>query len=57
MTGDEIITITISDGKEEVSTRYSVMQADLFKGTKGEYHLLNLDMLVERFESRLNDRE
>ena len=36
MNGNEIITITISNdigGETRISTRYSVMQADMFRGT------------------------
>ena len=53
MNGNELITITISndlDKEKQISTRYSVMEADRFRGTKGEYHLMILDNLVERFE-------
>jgi hypothetical protein len=53
MIRNEIITITISnnlDKEKQISTRYSVMEADRFRGTKGEYHLMILDNLVERFE-------
>ena len=49
MTGNELITITIEDGDKRISTAYSVMQADMFNGRKGEYHLLKLDNLVKRF--------
>lgn len=51
MTGNEIITITIDDGEKRLSTSYSILEADRFKGTKGEYHLMVLDNLVERFEN------
>ena len=53
MNGNELITITISndlDKEKQISTRYSVMEADRFRGTNGEYHLMILDNLVERFE-------
>jgi len=60
MNGNELITITISNGidrEKQISTRYSIMEADRFRGTKGEYHLMVLDNLVERFEKeqQLND--
>jgi hypothetical protein len=46
MNGNELITITISDvveGKEiRLSTRYGLLEADLFNGTKGEFHLMQL---------------
>tara|TARA_R110000868_G_C10791609_1_gene756353 strand:+ start:54 stop:221 length:168 start_codon:yes stop_codon:yes gene_type:complete len=50
MTGDEIITITIENADKSISTRYSVLEADRFRNTKGEFHLLQLDYLVEKFE-------
>jgi len=56
ITGEELITITIerqqNNGTGEtkrLSTRYSIMSADRFKGAKGEYHNMHLDMLVERW--------
>jgi hypothetical protein len=52
MTGDELITVTIENTDKSISTRYSVLEADRYKGTKGEYHLLHLDALVERFKSK-----
>lgn len=51
MTGNEIITITIDDGEKRLSTSYSILNADNFNGTKGAYHLMVLDNLVERFEN------
>ena len=51
MTGNEIITITIDDGEKRLSTSYSVLNANNFIGTKGAYHLMVLDNLVERFEN------
>ena len=51
MTGNELITITIEDGDKRISTRYCVLDADRFNGTKGEYHLLALDNLINRFDS------
>jgi hypothetical protein len=53
MTGNELITITIEDGDKRISTRYSLMDADRFNGTKGEYHLLMLDVLVKRFNDSM----
>jgi hypothetical protein len=50
MIGDELITITIENAGKKISTRYSVLEADLFKGSKGEYHLLCLDSLMEKFK-------
>jgi hypothetical protein len=55
MTGNEIITITISDEEKRISTSYSILQADNFNGTKGAYHLMVLDGLVERFENDKNN--
>ena len=49
MTGNELITITIEDGDKRISTTYSVLEADRFNGTKGEYHLLVLDDLLKKF--------
>lgn len=49
MTGNELITITIEDGDKRISTRYCVLDADRFNGTKGEYHLLALDNLIKKF--------
>ena len=50
MTGDEVITVTIENADKKISSRYSVLEADRYKGTKGEYHLLHFDALVEKFE-------
>ena len=52
MTGDEIITITIENADKIVSTKYTVLEADSFMGTKGAYHLLRIDALVEKFKSK-----
>jgi hypothetical protein len=52
MTGDEIVTITIENADKKISSRYSILEADRYKGTKGEYHLLHLDTLVEKFDSK-----
>lgn len=55
ITGEELITITIErqhNGTlktKRLSTRYNIMSADRFRGTKGEYHLMHLDMLVDRW--------
>jgi hypothetical protein len=51
MSGDEIITITIEDphSDKRMSTRYSIIQADTCKLSKGEYHTIMLDALIERF--------
>ena len=53
MTGNELITITIEDRDKRISTRYSLMDADRFNGTKGEYHLLMFDVLVKRFNDSM----
>ena len=53
MTGNELIIITIEDGDKRISTSYYAMQADLFNGKKGEYHLLALDNLVKRFNDSM----
>jgi len=50
MTGNEFITITIEDGDKRISTRYGVMEADLFNGKKGTYHLLMLDSLFKKLK-------
>jgi len=47
----QLITITIEDGDKRISTRYCVLDADRFNGTKGEYHLLVLDNLFKKFDS------
>lgn len=52
MTGNEIVTITIENSDKKISSRYSVLEAECYKGTKGEYHLLHLDALVEKFKSK-----
>jgi hypothetical protein len=57
MTGNEIITITIDDGDKKTSTSYSILNAHYFNGTKGEYHLMVLDNLIERFENDKNNLE
>ena len=61
MNGNELITITISDvveGKEiRLSTRYGLSEADLFNGTKGEFHLMHLDNLVRRFKEKTSHNE
>jgi hypothetical protein len=54
MTGNEIITITIQDEEKRISTSYSILNADNFNGTKGAYHLMVLDDLIERFK---NDKQ
>ena len=51
MTGNEIITITIEDEEKRISTSYSILNADNFNGTKGAYHLMVLDDLIERFKN------
>jgi hypothetical protein len=53
MSGDEIITITIEDphSGKRLSTRYSILQADTCKLSKGEYHTMMLDALIERFNT------
>jgi hypothetical protein len=57
MTGNEIITITIEepDLNKKAFLRYSVMEADLFCGTKGEYHLMMIDYLVEKYNKNVLD--
>lgn len=52
MTGNEIVTITIENSDKKISSRYSVLEADRYKGTKGEYHLLHLHALVEKFKCK-----
>ena len=54
MTGNEIITITIEDEEKRISTLYNILNADYFNGTKGAYHLMVLDDLIERFK---NDKQ
>ena len=56
MTGDEIITISIENKDKKASISYSILQADLFKITKGEFHLMELDRLVERFNNENNNQ-
>jgi hypothetical protein len=56
MTGDEIITISIESKDKKLSTSYSILQADLFNSTKGEFHLMQLDHLVERFNNDNNNQ-
>jgi sortase (surface protein transpeptidase) len=53
MTGNETITITIEDPDKNIrlSTCYSILQADRAIITKGEYHNLELDNLIERFDN------
>lgn len=53
MTGNETITITIEDPDKNIrlSTCYSFLQADGAVITKGEYHNLELDNLIERFDN------
>lgn len=53
MTGDEIITITIEKKDKKLSTSYSILEADRFIGSKGEYHLMQVDLLIERFKSEI----
>ena len=57
MTGDELVTITIENTDKKISSRYSVLEADRYKGTKGEYHLLHLDALVENFIKSAQTKE
>jgi len=58
MSGNELITITIEDPhtKRVLSCRYDLLSADFYKGTKGKYHLMMLDNLVERFNKRKNEK-
>jgi hypothetical protein len=59
MSGDELITITIEDPhtNKKLSSYYSVLQADRYKCSKGDYHLMILDVLIERFnEEKKNER-
>jgi hypothetical protein len=56
MTGDEIITISIESKDKKLSISYSILQADLFKITKGEFHLMELDRLVEKFNNDNNNQ-
>jgi|LakMenEpi03Aug12_release.lakeMendotaPanAssembly.Ray.scaffolds.fasta_scaffold199795_7 hypothetical protein len=53
MTGNETITITIEDPDKNIrlSTRYSFLKADGAVITKGKYHNLELDNLIERFDN------
>ena len=53
MTGDEIITITIEKKDKKLSTSYSILEADRFIGSKGEYHLMQVDLLIERFKCEI----
>jgi hypothetical protein len=58
MNGDELITVTIEDphtGKK-ISSRYSVLLADQHICSKGDYHLMVLDTLMERFNKEKNER-
>lgn len=58
MNGDELITITVEDphtGKK-FSSRYSVLLADRYTSSKGAYHLMVLDNLIERFNKDKNER-
>jgi hypothetical protein len=59
MNGNELIIITINDidREKKISTIYSVMEADRFHGTKGEYHLMVLDDLVKRFEKEIEGKQ
>ena len=56
MTGDEIITISIENKDKKVSISYSILQADFFKITKGEFHLMELDRLIEKFNNDHNNQ-
>jgi len=56
MTGDEIITISIENKDKKLSISYSILQADLFKITKGEFHLMDLDRLIEKFNNDNNNQ-
>jgi hypothetical protein len=55
MTGKEIITISIENKDKKASISYCILQADLFKITRGEFHLMELDRLVERFNNDNNE--
>jgi hypothetical protein len=58
MSGDELITITIEDphNNKRVSSSYSVLLADLYNSSKGDYHLMVLDNLIERFNKENNEQ-
>jgi hypothetical protein len=49
MNGNEIITITIEDPhtQKRLSTMYSLLNANNYKGARGEYHLMMIDQLIE----------
>jgi len=53
MTGNETITITIEDSDRNIrlSTRYLFLKEDGAVITKGKYHNLELDNLIERFDN------
>ena len=57
MCGDEIITIYIESKslKKGATTRYSLLQADRFIGSKEEYHLLLLDHLVAQYKKNIKN--
>lgn len=57
MCGDEIITIYIESKslQKGAATRYSLLEADRFKGSKGEYHLLLLDSLVAQYKKNIKN--
>lgn len=59
MSGDELITITIEDPHSDnrLSTRYSLLQADTSKLSKGEYHNMMIDMLIERFNKEKDNEK
>jgi hypothetical protein len=62
MSGDETVTITIKCPVTElsVSTKYSILQADLSKITAREFHLEHIRLLVEKLNNavklQLNER-
>jgi hypothetical protein len=58
MSGDELITITIEDPhtNKRISSRYSVLLADQYTCSKGAYHLMVVDNLIERFNKENNER-
>lgn len=59
MSGDEIVTVTVrsADGKKQVSTSYSLMQADLYKGGRNDYHISALDLAFVRLEEQISPKK
>jgi hypothetical protein len=60
LTGSETVTLTIegkdTNGKRKtISTKYPLYCGNLYRNGLEEYHLMQLKMLLKKFEKEIND--